>query len=51
MAAGFYTVAYIGFGFPLLIASLAAAVGVTVLFGLLALVCALLALQQGRARL
>lgn len=51
VAAGFYTVAYIGFGFPLLIASLAAAVGVTVLFGLLALVCALLALQQGRARL
>lgn len=51
VAAGFYTVAYIGFGFPLMLASFSLAVDVTVLFALLAGVCALLALQQGRARL
>ncbi|MGH3360885.1 MAG: hypothetical protein ACRDOM_00370, partial [Nocardioides sp.] len=51
VAAGFYTVAYIGFGFPLLLASLSLAVDVAVLLAVLAGLCLLLAGQQARARL
>lgn len=51
VSAGFYTVAYIGFGFPLMLASLSLTIPVAVLLAVLAGLCALLAAQQARARL
>ena len=51
VSAGFYTVAYVGFGFPLMLASLSLTIDVAVLLALLACLCALLAAQQARARL
>lgn len=51
VSAGFYTVAYIGFGFPLMIASLSLVVGMAALLAALAAVCVLLTVQQARARL
>lgn len=51
VSSGFYMVAYIGFGFPLMLAALSEAVSVALLLGVLAALCALLAGQQARARL
>ncbi len=51
VAAAFYATAYIGFGFPLMIAGLAEVVPVAAVLAVLALVCAVLAVGQSRARL
>ncbi len=51
VSAGFYATAYVGFGFPLMIATLSEQVPVAAVLGVLALLCAGLAVQQGRARL
>ena len=51
VSAGFYATAYIGFGFPLMIATLSEVVPVAAVLATLAVVCAALAVQQGRARL
>lgn len=51
VSAAFYGFAYIGFGLPLLLAALANVVAVAVSLGALALICALLAVQQARADL
>ena len=51
VSAAFYGSAYIGFGLPLLLAALAHVVAVAVSLTVLALICALLAVQQARARL
>lgn len=50
VAAGFYMAAYVGFGFPLLLASLSGAIDVSVLLAVLTVACGLLAAQQARAR-
>ena len=50
-SAAFYTVAYVGFGFPLMLASLSLTIDVAVLLAVLAGLCALFAAQQSRARL
>jgi hypothetical protein len=51
VSASFYAVAYIGFGFPLLLAALSNWVAVSALLAVLALTCSLLAVQQARSRL
>ncbi len=51
VSASFYAVAYIGFGFPLLLAALSNWVAVAALLAVLALTCSLLAVQQGRSRM
>lgn len=51
VSSGFYMVAYIGFGFPLMLAALSELVSVAILLAVLAVLCALLAAQQDRARL
>jgi len=51
ISAAFYGVAYIGFGLPLLLAGLSMVVEVAVSLAFLALTCALLTVQQARARL
>lgn len=51
ISAAFYGVAYIGFGLPLLLAGLSMLVEVAVSLAVLALTCALLTVQQARARL
>lgn len=50
VSAAYYSVAYIGFGTPLALASLATVVDVVVPLVVLALVCVLLNVQQARAR-
>lgn len=51
VSAAFYAIAYIGFGFPLLITSLAEQVSVVPVLAGLAGVCLVLSIQQARARL
>jgi predicted MFS family arabinose efflux permease len=51
VSAAFYATAYVGFGVPLLLASLSLAVPVAVWLGVLALLCLALTVQQARARL
>lgn len=51
VSAGFYATAYIGFGFPLMITALAEQVSVAPVLTVLAGLCAVLAVQQARARL
>lgn len=51
MSASFYTVAYVGFGFPLLLASLSPVVDVAWLLAVLTGVAGALALQQFRERM
>lgn len=51
VSAGFYATAYLGFGFPLAMASLSALVPVAAVLAAWALLCGLLAVQQARARL
>ena len=51
VSAGFYATAYIGFGFPLLITTLADQVPVAVVLTVLAGLCVVLTVQQARARL
>ena len=51
VSAGFYATAYIGFGFPLMITTLAERVPVAPVLAGLAGLCAVLAVQQERARL
>mgnify|MGYP002652512829 CR=1 FL=1 len=51
VAAAFYTVAYVGFGLPLVLASLATSMPVAIPLAVLAALCALLTVQQYRARL
>ena len=51
VSSAFYITAYLGFGTPLLLAALSEAVAVWVLLLGLAVLCALLTVQQGRARL
>ena len=51
VSAGFYATAYLGFGFPLMITTLAGQVPVAAVLAVLAALCAVLAVQQGRARL
>ncbi|MEJ7831760.1 MAG: MFS transporter [Nocardioides sp.] len=51
VSAAFYGSAYVGFGSPLLLAALSTAAEVSIWLSILALLCALLALQQARARL
>lgn len=48
VSSGFYAVAYIGFGFPLLLAALSQSVPTAALLTVLAALCALLAVQQAR---
>lgn len=50
VSAAFYAVAYIGFAMPLALASLSTVVDVVVPLAVMALVCALLIVQQARAR-
>ena len=50
MSAAFYAVAYIGFAMPLALASLSTVVDVVVPLAVMALICALLIVQQARAR-
>ena len=51
VSSGFYAVAYIGFGFPLLLAALSESVPTAALLAALAALCAVLAVQQTRMRL
>lgn len=51
VSAAFYVIAYIGFGFPLMITALAAQVSVVWVLVALAGLCLVLAVQQARARL
>lgn len=51
VSAAFYATAYIGFGFPLMIAGLGSLVPVASVLAVLALICAALAVGQARARL
>lgn len=51
VSAGFYATAYLGFGFPLMITTLAERVSVAPVLAVLAGLCAVLAIQQQRARL
>ena len=51
VSAGFYVTAYIGFGFPLMITSLAGVMPVAIVLAVLAALSGLLALQQERANL
>ncbi len=51
VAAGFYATAYVGFGFPLALASLSDVVPVALVLAVLAGGCAALVLQQARARI
>ena len=51
VSAGFYTVAYLGFGLPFAIAATAELVPVALLLAALATGCAVLTTQQARARL
>jgi len=51
VSASFYATAYIGFGFPLMITTLAERVSVSPVLAVLAGLCGLLAVQQDRARL
>ncbi|MBD8869177.1 MFS transporter [Nocardioides donggukensis] len=51
VSAGFYATAYVGFGFPLMLAALSAQVSVALVLAALAGWCVVLAVQQGRARL
>jgi predicted MFS family arabinose efflux permease len=51
VSAAFYATAYVGFGFPLLLATLSLAVPVAVWLAVLALLCVALTAQQARARL
>lgn len=51
VSAAFYGSAYVGFGTPLLLAALSSVADVSLWLAVLALICALLALQQARARL
>ncbi|MGH3336247.1 MAG: hypothetical protein ACRDOZ_10545, partial [Nocardioides sp.] len=51
VSAAFYAMAYVGFGFPLLLAWLSLAVPVAVWLAVLALLCLTLTVQQARARL
>ncbi|MEO5666095.1 MAG: MFS transporter [Nocardioides sp.] len=48
VSSAFYAVAYIGFGFPLLLAALSQSVPTAALLAALAALCALLAVQQAR---
>lgn len=48
VSSGFYAVAYIGFGFPLVLAALSESVPTAALLAALAALCALLAAQQAR---
>ncbi|MGH3459760.1 MFS transporter [Aeromicrobium sp.] len=50
VSAAFYSVAYIGFAMPVVLASLSGIIDVVVPLTVLALVCALLTVQQARAR-
>jgi len=50
VSACFYATAYLGFGFPLLITTLAQRVSVTAVLAVLAGLCAVLAVQQERAQ-
>jgi len=50
VSAAFYGVAYLGFGMPLLMTRISLVVDVAVVLAALAALCALLAVQQGRAR-
>ena len=51
VSAGFYATAYLGFGFPLMITTLAEQVSVAPVLAVLAGLCGVLAVQQARARL
>lgn len=51
VSAAFYITAYLGFGMPLLLATLSQVVTVSLLMLALAVLCGLLAVQQARARL
>ncbi len=51
VSAAFYATAYIGFGFPLMITTLAERVSAAPVLAVLAALCAVLAVQQQRARL
>lgn len=51
VSAGFYATAYVGFGFPLMITTLAERVSVAPVLAVLAGLCGLLAVHQARARL
>lgn len=51
VSAAFYATAYIGFGFPLMIAGLSEQIPVALILGVLAAVSAALAVQQQRAQL
>lgn len=51
VSAAFYTVAYIGFAMPLLLAALSQEVAMSLLLAVLAALCVVLAAQQARARL
>ena len=48
VSSAFYAVAYIGFGFPLLLAALSESVPTAALLAALAALCGVLALQQAR---
>lgn len=50
VSAAFYSVAYLGFAMPVALASLSAVVDIVVPLAVLAIVCALLMVQQARAR-
>jgi hypothetical protein len=51
VSAAFYGIAYLGFGVPLLLAALSAVIDVSIVLAILAFCCALLGVQQTRARL
>lgn len=51
VSAAFYAIAYIGFGFPLMITALAEQISVVPVLVVLAALCLVLAVQQARARL
>lgn len=51
VSAGFYATAYIGFGFPLMITTLADHVSVALVLAVLAGLCVVITAQQARARL
>ena len=51
VSAAFYATAYVGFGFPLLLASLSLAIPVAAGLAAIALLCLALAVQQAHARL
>ncbi len=51
VSAAFYATAYVGFGFPLLLASLSLTIPVAAGLAAIALLCLALAVQQARARL